>query len=57
LGCLFCVGVSNGNRGECGEYGGVKGTVGRRNSCRLAGKKVGEEQCLFKSWGKTGMEV
>nr|GEX20203.1 putative reverse transcriptase domain-containing protein [Tanacetum cinerariifolium] len=30
LGVLFCVGVSNGDRGECGEYGGVEGRVGRR---------------------------
>nr|GEX61468.1 hypothetical protein [Tanacetum cinerariifolium] len=38
LGCLFCVGVSNGDREECGEYGRVDRSVGEESGI-VGGKK------------------
>nr|GEX47239.1 hypothetical protein [Tanacetum cinerariifolium] len=55
-GCLFCVGVSNGDRRECGEYGGVEGIVGRRTVTGWREKRLGRNSG-FKTWGEDGTEL
>nr|GEZ89637.1 hypothetical protein [Tanacetum cinerariifolium] len=57
LGCLFYVGVSNGDRGECGEYGGVEGRVGRRTVAGWRAKRLGRNSVCLNRGGKTGVEV